>query len=82
MKWLEKNRKTERRESNGKKILIRLNKNNRKIKKPKIIFVSIYFKIINLTLMNSQKNRNKSFFYEEEIDQINREKPSKKFDSI
>ena len=31
--------------------------------------------------MYSQKNRNKSFIYEEEIDQINREKFLKKFDS-
>ena len=31
--------------------------------------------------MYSQKNRNKSFFYEEEIDQINREKSVKKGDS-
>jgi hypothetical protein len=31
--------------------------------------------------MYSQKNRNKSFIYEEEIDQLNREKSSKKGDS-
>lgn len=31
--------------------------------------------------MYSQKNRNKSFIYEEEIDQANREKTSKKVDS-
>ncbi len=31
--------------------------------------------------MYSQKNRNKSFIYEEEIDQANREKVTKKIDS-
>lgn len=31
--------------------------------------------------MYSQKNRNKSFIYEEEIDQVNREKILKKIDS-
>lgn len=31
--------------------------------------------------MYSQKNRNKSFVYEEEIDQVNRDKVSRKFES-